>query len=338
MEIEDVDTTEWNRALPDAGFEVFHTAEALDVIDSHTPGDLQLFVGYKGDRPVGLFPVLETKRAVGKTTMSPAPSMGVPRLGPLLLPASPKRRSQEKLNQTFTGEVLDRVGVDESRSLLRVICPSSYTDPRAFIWEGFDVETAFTYVLETRDRTPDDLLGSFSKSLRREIRDGKELDIEISVEGAESAETVHQATAERYREQGREYPVEREYVRDLVAALAETDRSRVYVARTPEGEFVTGITVLYSNDAAYFWQGGTRTIHDGVSVNSLLHWRIIEDIVDDPPRESVTQYDLMGANTQRLCQYKSKFGADLVPYYVVESSGASMKLAKRAYQAVAAFR
>jgi len=338
MDIENVDKTEWNRALPDSGFEVFHTAEALDVIDSHTAGNLQLFVGYKGDRPVGLFPVLETQRAVGKTTMSPAPSMGVPRLGPLLLPASPKRRSQEKLNRTFTGTVLDRIGVEESGSLLRVICPASYADPRAFIWEGFDVETSFTYVLETQDQTPDDLLSSFSKSLRREIRDGQELNVDVRVEGAESAETVHEMTAERYREQGREYPLDRAYVRDLVTTLAETDRSRVYVARTPDGEFLSGVTVLYSNDAAYFWQGGTRTVYDGVSINSLLHWRIIEDIVDDPPRESVSQYDLMGANTQRLCQYKSKFGADLVPYYVVESGGPSMKLAKKAYQTVTAFR
>jgi hypothetical protein len=42
----------------------------------------------------------------------------------------------------------------------------------------------------------------------------------------------------------------------------------------------------------------------------------------------------MGANTERLCQYKSKFGADLVPYYVVESGGRTMDLAKKTYQAL----
>jgi hypothetical protein len=91
---------------------------------------------------------------------------------------------------------------------------------------------------------------------------------------------------------------------------------------------------LYSNDAAYFWQGGARGEYDGTSVNSLLHWRIIEDLVDDPPLDSISAYDLMGANTDRLCQYKSKFGASLVPYYTIESNGPQMELAKRAYRAI----
>ncbi|MFC7137880.1 hypothetical protein ACFQRB_18380 [Halobaculum litoreum] len=47
---------------------------------------------------------------------------------------------------------------------------------------------------------------------------------------------------------------------------------------------------------------------------------------------SVDTYDLMGANTERICRYKSKFGADLVPYYTVESEGAGMKAAKTAYR------
>lgn len=336
MEINEIDRNEWKRALPDTGFEVFHAPEALAVIDSHAAGDLRLFAGYKGERPVGLFPIVETRRAIGTAMLSPPPSMGINRLGPLLMPASPKRRSREKLNRRFVSGVLDSVGVGESRSLCRVICPPSYPDPRAFDWEGLDVETAFTYLLEIEGKTLEDVRGAFSKSLRREIRDGRDLDVEVSVESAGSAGAIHDATAARYREQGRSYPLDREYVEDLVAALEETDRARVYVARESDGTFVSGITVLYSNHAAYFWQGGTRTEFNGVSVNSLIHWRIIEDISGNPPRESVTGYDLMGANTERLCGYKSKFGADLVPYYSVESSGAMMTLAKTAYRAMEA--
>lgn len=48
----------------------------------------------------------------------------------------------------------------------------------------------------------------------------------------------------------------------------------------------------------------------------------------------MTAYDLMGANTERLCRYKSKFGAELVPYFAVETSSPGMKAAKRAYQAL----
>jgi len=249
------------------------------------------------------------------------------------MPTSPKQRKRERVNRRFTEAVLEELGVDDSLTLFRSICTAEYTDPRPYRWADMDVETKFTYVLDLDDRSPEDVRRSFSKSLRREIGDGEELDLRIEREGVEGARSVYDATRRRYEEQGREFSLDWAYVRDLVTQLE--DRARVYVARTPEGRFLAGITVLYSNDVGYFWQGGTRTTYQGVEINSLLHWHVIRDIIEDPPIDSVTGYDLMGANTERLCQYKSKFGADLVPYYVTESSGAGMEVAKRAYRMVA---
>jgi len=334
MEITDVSVEEWDSALPKTGFEVFHTASALSALERHTAGELRLYVGYKGDNPVAMVPVFIVERAVGQAVLSPPPGMGVPQLGPLLMPASPKRRKRERLNREFVEAVLDRCGVDDRTSLLRVICSPEYTDPRPFAWTGMDVGTEFTYTLDTAEQSPEELLLDASKSLRREVGDGRDTDVQITVEGADAAERVYEQTSERYREQGEEYALDRAYVSDLTSVLAEEDRCRVYVARDPDGEFLSGITVLYSNDSAYFWQGGTRANYDGVSINSLLHWRIIEDLASDPPRPSTTQYDLLGANTERLCRYKSKFGGTLVPYHVVESSGTPMNIAKKAYQLV----
>lgn len=333
MRIEDIALDDWSRALPDRGIEVFHTPSALSVLDDHAPGELRLYAGFKGEQPVGLFPVVVQNRSVGTAVFSPPPGMGIPRLGPIVMPTSPKQRKRERVNRKFTEAVLDELGVDDSLTLFRSICTAAYTDPRPYRWADMDVETKFTYLLDLDDRSPDDVLKSFSKSLRREIGDGEELDIRIEREGVQGARTVYDATKRRYEEQDRTFPLTWPYVRDLVTRLDE--RSRVYVARTPEGRFLSGITVLYSNDAGYFWQGGTRATHENVSINSLLHWHVIQDIIEDPPIDSVTGYDLMGANTERLCQYKSKFGAELVPYYVTESSGPGMEVAKRAYQMVA---
>lgn len=333
MDLELVDLEEWGRALPTTGFEVFHAPEALAVVDEYASGDLRLYVGYNGDRPVGMLPVFVRER-VGRLVVSPPPGMGIPRLGPLVMPASPKRRKQERVTWEFTASVLDAIDATRPGTLVRIVGPPGFTDPRPFSWRGMGVETQFTYMLETDGRSQDDLATSFSKSLRREIRDAQELDVEVSVEGMDAARTIYERTRDRYDEQDRSFTIEWDYVRDLLTALGETDRRRVYVVRTKDGEFVTGVTVLYSNDAAYFWQGGTRAVHDGVGVNGLLHWAVIEDLIEDPPRETVTRYDLVGANTERLSRYKSKFGADLQPYYLAESQGPGMTLAKRAYRAL----
>lgn len=331
MDLELVGLDEWGQALPETGFEVFHTPEALAVVDDYATGDLRLYVAYNGDRPVGMLPVFVRER-VGRLVVSPPPGMGIPHLGPLVMPASPKRRKQERVISQFVDATMDAIDATRPGTLVRIVGPPSFTDPRPFSWRGMGLETQFTYTLETEGSTPNDLLASFSKSLRREIRDAQDRDVEVTVEGMDAARTIYERTRDRYAEQDRSYTIEWDYVHDLLEALGETDRGRVYVARTDDGEFITGVTVLYSNDAAYFWQGGARATYDGVSVNGLLHWAVIEDLLDDPPRETVTQYDLVGANTERLSRYKSKFGADLRPYYVVESRGTGMTLAKRAYQ------
>jgi lipid II:glycine glycyltransferase (peptidoglycan interpeptide bridge formation enzyme) len=245
------------------------------------------------------------------------------------MPTSPKRRKQEKVNREFTEGVIDALDVGSARTLLRMICNTEYTDPRPYRWAGLSVEPSFTYRLTVGDST-DELLTSFSQSLRREIRSGEDLAISIETAGIDGGETVFRETAARYAEQAEHFGVTWPYVRDLITNLDE--RCRVYVARDPDGEYLGGIITLYSNDAAYYWLGGARATYENVSINSLLHWHIINEVAENPPIDSVSEYDLVGANTEHLCRYKSKFGARLAPYYVVESGGLAMDVAKEGYQ------
>ena len=351
MRVERIGLAEWESALPDTGTEVFHRPEALEVLDRHFDGELIPLAGYKGDRVVGLFPAFVTERAVGRAVLSPPPGMAVPRLGPVLNPASPKRRKRERLNREFTTAVLDAVhpnqtvgdalasigingvpepfdGVSTTATLFRVVCNAAYGDPRPFAWDDFTLEPQFTYRLALDGREADDLLDGFSRSLRREIRSGEELDVAVHREGVDGLRAVYEHTRRRYEEQDEALGLGWKYVHDLWTALDE--RARVYVAREND-IYRGGIVVLYSDDTAYFWLGGNRVDVDGVSVNSVLHWRIIRDLIEDPPNESIDGYDLVGANTERISRYKAKFGADLVPYYVIESNGVGISVAKRAY-------
>ncbi len=330
MRIERLDFNEWETALPKTGFEVFHTAEALSVLERHSASDLLLLGGYRGEQLVGMMPVFVRRVGGIRIISSPPPAMSVPRLGPIVMPTSPKRRKQEKVNREFTTEVLDTLDVDSTRTLLRFICPPEYTDPRPYRWAECSIEPSFTYRLAIEDRSPDDLLKSFSQSLRREIRSDAASDLTIETTGVEGGERVFEETAARYGEQTQHFGVTWPYVEDVISSLNE--RCRVYVARDPDGEYLGGIIALYSNDAAYYWLGGTRSTYENTSVNSLLHWRIIRDIAENPPIDSVSEYDLVGANTERLCPYKAKFAPELAPYYVVESGGMAMDLAKETYQ------
>lgn len=332
MRLEEIDLEQWSRALPDSGYEVFHRPAALKVLATRSDATLRLYGAFKGQEPVGLFPAFVDRKAGGKIITSPPTGMVVPRLGPIVMPTSPKQRKRESVNREFVDLILDALDADARRSLVRIACPLDYGDPRPFQWADMEVGQSFTYVLDLEDRSEDDVLSSFSRDLRQEIRRADETDVTVSVEGERAAGRVYDDVAERYAEQGETFPADRGYFRELVSALG--DHSRVYVARDENDTYLGGIVVLYSDDTAAFWQGGVRTSYDGISVNSVLHWQIIEDVLGDEAPQDVSGYDLVGANTPRLCRYKAKFGADLVPYYTVESSGAEMSLAKRAYSLV----
>lgn len=331
MRLEQLNLDEWGSALPNGEFEVFHTPQALAVLDEHTEATMRLYGAFKGQEPVGLLPLFVKSSTFGRTAMSPPPSMAVPRLGPLVVPSSPKQRKRESVYREFVDLVFTELDIGSARSLVRLKCPLDYEDPRPFQWSDLNVEHAFTYVLDLSDTTPDAVLGGFSSYLRKEIRRSRDTDITISIEGADAAELVYEDVADKYAEQGVNSPADREFVRDLVVALDES--ARVYVARDGDGEYLGGIIVLYSDDTAWYWQGGVASTHEGISVNVPIHWAIISDVLaDDGP--DVSRYDLVGANTPNLCKFKAKFGGDLVPYYVVESSGIRMSIAKWAYSVV----
>jgi len=334
MNVEQIGFDEWGHSLPTSGYEVFHLPQALSVVDSHTDGDCRLYAAKKGQETVGLLPVFVEDKPVGRLVLSPPPGLSIPRLGPLLMPNSPKRRKRETLNQTLIESVLEDVGADSSMTLFRMLTPLSYSDPRPLSWNGLDLQPNFTYVVDVSEASNmDDLMKSFSKSIRNKMRRLPDMDLRITDEGRDGALRIHEDVKTRYLEQDKTPPVSREFVEDLVDAVE--NRFRAYVARDDSDRYLGGITVLYSDDLAYFWQGGVRHSYDGISVNTLLHRRILEDILTDTELESVTGYDLVGANTERLCEYKAKFCGDLEPYYVAESAGVGMSTAKTAYKMLA---
>ncbi|MFB6130629.1 MAG: GNAT family N-acetyltransferase [Salinigranum sp.] len=330
MRIEEIGLSTWRENVPKSGFTPFHLPEALEVIDSHFDGEMRLYGGFKGQELVSMLPLFVRERVVGRAVFSPPPGLGVPRLGPVLMPTSPKRRKKEKVNREFTEAVLSELDLDDRLTLFRMICPPAYADPRPYRWSDLDVETLFTYRLSVGSRSVDDVLSTFSRSLRREMKKRDDLDVTVSEEGLDAARYVYDITANRYGEQEETLSADYRFVYDVGEALG--DRFRVYVVRNADGEFLSGLAVLFSNDAAYYWLGGAKTVHRNVSVNNFLHLRVIEDIAAGVPVESVDSYDLVGANTERLCSYKAKFGGDLVPYYAVETGGVGMDVAKAVYR------
>jgi len=332
MSVKELSISEWDAALPDEGFDIFHTTDALEVLESHWAGELRLFGGFKGEEPIGLLPVFIRDHRLGRLISSPPIGFGIGRLGPILMPTSPKQRKRESVNKKFVQNVVETLNATDQFTLFRVVGDTSYTDPRPFKWHGFNTTPRFTYQIDLDSTPADQLLSSFSRDLRKDIRDRDSVGITVRRGENEDAKKIYEAMIHRYQRQGRDQPVSWQFIEDLLAAVG--DRARIYVAESDDGEFLSGMIVLYSDDTAYNWKGGTKPaeIDTSVSVNNILHWNIIEDSIHDPELESITTYDLYTANNERLSRYKSSFNGSLATYYTIESNSVPMMVAKKAYQ------
>lgn len=302
----------------------FHRRAALDVLAEHSGMTLHSLVGYKGQEPVGLFPVYERSRGPVTAVFSPPPDLKISYGGPILVNFGKlKRRKAEKRHQAFVDGCVELVDAELSPSYVHVRTTTRYSDVRAFTWNGFDVNPGYTYVVDLTPGT-DELLGEFSSDARRNVRNGHEADCEIEERDTPAIEQIIEQVRARHDEQNESYGVTPGFVTDLWRALPE-GTVRPY-ACTVDGAFVGGMVTLEDNDTVYRWQGGAKTDAD-LPVNDLVDWRIMRDAVD----RGLTRYDLVGANKRRISAYKAKFAPHLETYQEMERSTRPMRVATGLY-------
>jgi hypothetical protein len=304
----------------------FHRFETLRVLAAETDTELHLLVGYKGEEPVGLFPVFEMSRPAVSAVFSPPPDLRIPALGPILLGVDGmKRGRRERRHLRFIERCLEWLDAEFSSVGRYMHCRTGarYTDLRPFWWNGFRVSPEFTYVVDI-DRDESDLLSAFSRDARTNVRALDREDCTVEVGDIHAIEPITEQVRSRYAEQGHSYHITPAFVRDLYRSLPE-GHVRPYVC-TVDGEFAGGVLTLETQDTIYRWQGAAD--HDvDIPVSDVLDWWIISDARE----RGIERYDFVGASTQRLNRYKAKFDPELRAYHSVERGGPVMNLIASLY-------
>lgn len=304
----------------------FHRFDVLETVAEHTDSRLHPLVGYKGQERVGVFPVFEITRGFVTTVFSPPPQMGLAQLGPALAPLSGmNRRTADKRVQRFLSGCIDWLDetVDPSYVHLRTHC--RFADGRPLTWNGFDLTPRYTYVVDL-SRSREELLESFSSDARRNVQSESDDRFRIEEDGVEGVERIVSHLQQRHEEQDLDFPVTAEFAADLYRALGED--ARTYIC-TIDGEYASGMITVEDDETIYRWQGGAwPAVDSDVSINDLLDWRIMEDAVE----RGREQYDLVGANTESVSEYKAKFAPELRTYHAAERGTRTMQLVSELYQ------
>lgn len=298
----------------------YHYREVVEVVAAETDTTPHFLVGYKGQEPVGVFPVYEKAVGPATTVFSPPPNRQVNYHGPALVNLDKlKRRKQESRQSTFLEGCLAWIEDELSPKYAHVRTSSRFTDARPFQRAGFDLSPGYTYVV---DLTPGEeaLLDSFSSDARRNVRKGDEIDYEVTLGDADDARRVIEQVAARHEAQGESYSVAPSFVTDLYRE-APDGTVRPLVCRV-DGEWVGGIVTLDGGDTVYRWQGGVKTDVDA-PVNELLDWHVMTDAID----RGRDRYDLVSAHEPSIARYKAKFGPEIETYLQMERGTLAFTLA-----------
>ncbi len=323
QEADDSTLERWNSYVEQSdGTTPFHRREALAHLAETANAEVRYLVGYKGQEPVGLFPIFVTTKGPFRLVYSPPPHLEVYYLGPALLNFSKlKQRKAERRHREFIDGALAWIDEEIDPSYMDIRTVDEYTDLRPFAWNGFDVSPSYTYIL---DLTTEDLLMQFSRDARSNVRNRDE-DCTIREAGVEGIEAVISQIQARHAAQGKEYRITPEFVTELYERLPD-GRVRPYVCER-DGDILGGMVTLEAGDTIYRWQGGAKSDVE-FPINDLLDWHIIQDARE----RGLTRYDLVGANLPRLCRYKSKFGPDPVAYYTVQRKTTRMQAVTGMYR------
>lgn len=320
------DTDYWNRCVersPHAN--PFHHRQALDVLAKHAGARLYPLVGYKGQEPVGIFPLFEITRGPISTVFSPPPDLWVPYLGPALCNFEKlKRRKVERRHRRFVDASLDLIESETNPRYTLLRTGTRYSDIRPFEWNDFEITPRHTYVLDIA-KNSDTLLAQFSGDARSNIRAGESAAVTIEPGGLSDIDPIIEQVQERHDQQGETYLVEPTFIRDLFENLPAGCVSP-YVCRVDD-EFVGGMIVLEDDETIFRWQGGAKPDVD-LPINDLLDWQIIQDA----KKRGRSRYDMVGANNPRLCGYKAKFSPHLETYHSIQRGTRSMNVVSEVYK------
>lgn len=298
----------------------FHRRSALESIARHHGQREHPLVGYKGQEPVGLFPLFETKIGPFTAVGSPPVETEIAYMGPLQIGLDgAKQRKVETARRRFIEGSLEWIDTRLDPDLVHVQCANGFTDVRPFLWNDFEVTPTYTYVVPL-DSDPDELLASFSSDARQNIRQFEESDGTVEIGGIDALETINGLARSRLEEKGLEHNLSTAFLEDLYEELGP-DCVRPYVC-VVDGEVVGGMLTLKGSGTIYRWVGGAVPEVD-LPVNEGIDWRIIRDGIED----GLDRYDLHGAMERGVSEYKSKFNPELTPLYEIERKSSRMKAA-----------
>ncbi len=312
----------------------FHRWDCLKLLEKHTKsrllgseskGKLYPMIGFENDDAVAIFPIF----AYGKlftSIFSPPLSTGITHMGPVFrnylnLP----QYKREILVEDFIKGVESLMRKELKPVSVKVQTSSGFDDPRMFHWLGYDVEPMYDYEIQlTKDEKS--LFSDTAPQIRTNVRNALEAGLKFNEGGEEEIKLLFEILSRRYSEQKLNLNISLGYLLELYKKF--TQNIKVFVVKDQNEIAISGTIVFIHKDTIYLWLGSCRQKDIQTFTNDFMNWRIIMWARENGYHKCVNLW----ANSQRLCEYKSKYNPSPLIYYSISINSRlfkTMKLTKK---------
>lgn len=302
---------------------IFHTLDWLRIAEKYTNSELYPLIGLKGEKAIGFFPIFYEKKGPLKMVFSPPPKVGIPYTGPVLLGYDKlKQEKKESLLVDFVTSVDKFIHENFKPDYIYFKLPPGLIDCRPFKWLGYQAKPVYNYLLDISVGLPK-LEADFSIQARRNIKKAEKDGLSAELGSEEELEILYNRLYDRYAEQERKILISKDYLSDVFNRFFP-ENFKVFVIRHQD-EIVSGGVKLFYKDRVIDWIGQPKTTVR--TANDYLHWSVMKWGIE----HKLHYYEIIGANTQSISQFKSKFNPSLEIYFETKKSTTIGVVAEKLY-------
>jgi lipid II:glycine glycyltransferase (peptidoglycan interpeptide bridge formation enzyme) len=305
---------------------LYHTWNWLKIVETNFSGKLFPLVFFDKDkRPFAAIPLFLAEKYGLKMVFSPPPGTSIT-LGPILLDKGYKQSKFESFYLDFQRNLEDFIRALHA-NYINIITSPGLLDIRPFSWDKYRVIPSYTYKIDLQPGEKE-IWGNVSSSLRNAINKTRSLGVEVieaNIDQNSIVDYVFNSLCERYRDQGLNNSLKKKYLQNIVSKFGGS-QIQIFFAKYQERIVGAQITSNFK-DTVTGWVGATRAESNDLEINGIIFWEIIIRSI----KEGFKWLENMGANTPRLCPYKSKFCPSVAIYFEIKKHDLLGFLAEKAY-------
>lgn len=254
----------------------------------------------------GVFPYyLKRKFGIPHITMP----LLTPYLGPFIVyPSEPlKNTSKYRYEKNIMFELASQI---PDVFLQKTHCHPDLDQVLPFIWNGYDAQVRYTYVL---DRQDENILWEGLDSKQRNIIKGAQEKLKIVA--SEDIRLFYQLNKKAFARTGERIPYDESFMVNLNDALFQHDSRMLLLALDENGDTYAGIYILFDKKSAYCLCIGSQPELINSGAVPLLIWEGIQRSF-----ERVERFNFEGGMIPNIERIFRSFGGVLTPYFRLQKA------------------